>query len=241
MNMQFFKKPPDFIWSANNAGLAVRFGSAKLWRNAQTLKAPLHVQNGYRRMQMLTECGEAEVSDVDFGVFIASADAVRLDESTREVFQLPSCWPGGMRLETELVPNMADFVARLVLVDELAGVAWNWQLRGPVLEVGTDHYLPTAAQFAALSAFKSWEERESRDELDHLSLIASLREAHIEGCLIDLEAYSDEGSVIVRADEIALHASKDKSTGDLILTPLPIGRFPDLTPDEIRFIRKKCV
>lgn len=234
MNMQFFKKPPDFIWSANNAGLAVRFGSAKLWRNAQTLKAPLHVQNGYRRMQMLTECGEAEVSDVDFGVFIASADAVRLDESTREVFQLPSCWPGGMRLETELVPNMADFVARLVLVDELAGVAWNWQLRGPVLEVGTDHYLPTAAQFAALSAFKSWEERESRDELDHLSLIASLREAHIEGCLIDLEAYSDEGSVIVRADEIALHASKDKSTGDLILTPLPIGRFPDLTPDEIQ-------
>lgn len=231
--MPFFSPAPDFIWSANDDGLAVRFAKAKLWQKAQSLKASPEVQRGYRRMQMLAECGEAEVRTVDAGVFMASEDAVRLDESTRELFQLPFCWPGGLRLETESVPNLPGFIARLGLEDALAGVRWNWRLRGPVLEVGDEHYLPTAAQFAALSAFKAWKERASKGELDHLSLLASLREAHDEGCLIDLEAYNDEGAAIVRADEITIHSKEDKATGDLILCPLPNGKFPDVSADEM--------
>jgi len=137
---------------------------------------------------MLAECGEADVRGVDAGIFVASADAVRFDGSTRELFQLPVYWPGGLRLKTESVPNLPGFVARLGLVDAVADVIWNWRLRGPVLEVGDDHYLPTAAQFAALSAFKAWKEYTGKSELDHLSLLASLREAHEEGCLIVLEA-----------------------------------------------------
>jgi superfamily II DNA or RNA helicase len=105
--------------------------------------------------------------------------------------------------------------------------------RGPVLEVGDDHYLPTAAQFAALSAFKAWKERTSKSELDHLSLLASLQESHDEGCLIDLEAYNDEGAAIVRADELTIHSKEDKATGDLILCPLPNGKFPDVSADEM--------
>ena len=231
--MLLFTKPPDFIWSANNDGLAVRFASAKLWKKAQNLRASYEVQRGYRRMQVLAECGEAEVSDVDCGIFIATTDAVRLDETTRELFQLPPCWPGGMRLETESAPNLPGFIARLALVDALAGVVRNWRLRGPVLEVGDDYYLPTAAQFAALEAFKSWQERRSKDELDHLSLLASLREANEAGCLIDLEAYGNEGTAIVRADEILVHAREDQLTGDLILSPLPKGRFPEVTVEEV--------
>ena len=231
--MPFFTSTADFIWSANDDGLAVRFAKAKLWQKAQILKASHEVQYGYRRMQMLTECGEAEVRGVDGGIFVATADAVRLDESTREMFQLPFCWPGGLRLKTESVPNLPGFIARLGLVDAMADVIWNWRLRGPVLEVGDDHYLPTAAQFAALCAFKAWKECTSKSELDHLSLLASLREAHEEGCLIDLEAYSDEGSAIVRADEVTVHSTEDKATGDLILCPLPSGRFPDVSAEEM--------
>ena len=231
--MHFFPTTPDFIWSTNDDGLAVRLATAKLWKKAQRLQASHEVQCGFRRMQMLAECGEAEVSDVDGGIFIATADAVRLDEFTREVFRLPPYWPGGMRLETQSVPNLSDFTVRLALVDALAGVVRNWLLRGPILEVGGDHYLPTAAQFAALVAFKAWQGCTVKDELDHLSLLASLREAYEEGCLIDLEAYGDKGSTIVRADEITVHTKEDKATGDLILCPLPKGRFTDVTVEEM--------
>ncbi len=231
--MPLFAKYRDFVWSANSEGLAVRFGSAKLWRKAQTLKASHEAQRGYRCMQMLAECGEAEVSEVDGGIFIATADAVRLDESTRELFQLPPRWPGGMKLETVSVPNLPGFIARLALVDGLAGVMRNWRLRGPILEVGDDSYLPTAAQFAALAAYKAWQGCSPKDELDHLSLLASLREAHEAGCLINLEAYDDGRAAIVRAGEVTIHAIEDAATGDLILTPLPKGRFPDVSVEEI--------
>jgi hypothetical protein len=120
--MLFFNTIPNFIWSANNDGIAVRIAKAKLLQKAQSLKASLEVQRGYRRMQMLTECGEAEVRTVDGGIFMVSADAVRLDESTRDLFQLPICWPGGFRLETESVPNLSGFIARLGLVDAMSGV-----------------------------------------------------------------------------------------------------------------------
>jgi superfamily II DNA or RNA helicase len=231
--MKFFAPSPLFCWSANDDGLAVRFAEGRLWQKAQSLKAPHEAQRGYRRMQMLAECGEAEVRGVDTGIFVASVDAVRLDESTRELFQLPFCWPGGLRIKTESVPNLPGFIARLGLVDAMADVIWNWRLRGPILEVGDDHYLPTAAQFAALWAFKAWKECASKSELDHLSLLASLREAYDEGCLIDLEAYSDEGAAIVRADELTVHSTEDQATGDLILCPLPNGKFPDVSASEM--------
>lgn len=231
--MPLFTPNPNFIWSANDDGLALRFGTPKLWRKAAILKAPQDVQRGYRRMQMLAECGDAEVDEVDGGIFISTCDAVRLDESTRELFLLPPCWPGGMRLNTESAPNLPGFVARLGLVDALADVVWNWRLRGPILEVGDAHYFPTPAQFAALAAIKEWQRCPAKDELANLAMLASLREAHEEGCLIDLEAYRDEGANIVRADEITVHATEDGTTGDLILCPLPQGKFPQVTVEEM--------
>ncbi|MBP7948643.1 MAG: hypothetical protein KA004_03235 [Verrucomicrobiales bacterium] len=81
--MLIFTTKSSFIWSANADGVAVRVAKQKLWKQAKLLKAPPEVQKGYRRMQLLAECGEAEVSEVDYGIFIAKDDAVRLDEITR--------------------------------------------------------------------------------------------------------------------------------------------------------------
>jgi superfamily II DNA or RNA helicase len=229
-----FLKRSEFIWSANADGLAVRLATPKLWKQAQFLKAPSNAQRGYRRMQMLAECGEADVHEVDCGIFVSTDDAVRLDEDARELFELPNPWSGGMRLATESAPNLPGFAARLGLVDPLASVTWNWQLRGPILEVAGEKFLPTAAQFAALAAFKLWQSLPTKCELTHLSLLCSLREAHDAGCLIDLEAYGDEGSAIVRADEVTVHSTEDKATGDLILCPLPNGRFPEVSAEEMQ-------
>jgi len=231
--MAIFSSKSVFIWSANADGLAVRIDSPKLWQQAQNLKAPPNVQRGYRRMQMLAECGEAEVRDVDCGVFISTEDAVRIDDATRELFDLPAPWPGGMRLMTESVPNLPGFVARLGLVDPLAGVDWSWRLRGPILETAGIFYLPTTAQFASLQAFKEWQTYKTKDEISNLSLLASLREAHDSGCLIDLEAYRESGTDIVRAEEIVVNAVEDPASGDLILCPLPLGGFPAISVEEM--------
>ncbi|GAA5142483.1 hypothetical protein GCM10023213_28510 [Prosthecobacter algae] len=231
--MSLFAPKVTFVWSSNEEGLAIRLGTSKLWKKAQLLKAPQDVQRGYRRMQTLAECGEAEIRVVDDGIFISTCDAVRLDESTRELFHLPMRWQGGMRLKTESTPSLPGFIARLGLVDALIDVVWNWRLRGPILEIGDTHYLPSAAQFAALAAFKQWQDCPIKDEIANLSLLASLTEAHEEGCLIDLETYREQGMKIVRADEIAVNATEDPATGDLILCPLPKGNFPEVTVDEM--------
>ena len=161
-SMPLFSAAPTFIWSANADGLAIRFSNPKHYANAKQGRADEAGQLGLIRMQMLAECGQAEVREVDSGIFIAAADAVRLDMETREGFLLPPPWPGGMRLQTESVPQSSSFTARLGLVDPGAEVRWEWKLRGPILEVGTESYLPTAAQYAALLAFQTWRDAGER-------------------------------------------------------------------------------
>lgn len=225
---------PSFIWSANADGLGVRFASDKRFTKAQAGRATETELAGFRRMQMLAESGQANVSRVDAGIFIATEDAVRLDADTREDFALPSVWPGGMRLQTRSVPQLADFSASLAVLDPGASPVFDWRLRGPILELGERSYLPTAAQFAALIAFQAWRDAATRDEITHLSLIASLREAHLAGCMIELEAYREaDGAVIAHAEELVINAREDPATGDLVLCPLPQGRFGELSVDDV--------
>ncbi len=180
---------------------------------------------------MLAECGQAEVRGVDAGIFIAAADAVRLDLETREGFSLPPPWPGGMRLQTESVPQSPTFAARLGVVDPGAGVCWEWRLRGPILEVGDESYLPSTSQYAALRAFQDWSDEDRGDELANLGMLATLREARGSGCHIDLEAYDE--TLITRALELIVDARTEGHSGDLVLRPMVSGDFPPLSADEI--------
>lgn len=229
--MQLFSAAPTFIWSANSDGLAIRFTNPKHYARAQQGRADEATQLGLIRMQMLAECGQAEVREVDAGIFIAAPDAVRLDMETREGFLLPPPWPGGMRLQTESVPQSSSFVARLGLVDPGAGVRWEWKLRGPIVEIGDESYLPTSAQYAALLAFQNWRDLGERDELANLSLLATLREARDAGCHIDLEAYDE--TLIANAQELSIDARLEGGSGDLILRPIVSGEFPALDADKI--------
>ncbi|MEI7774472.1 MAG: SNF2-related protein [Verrucomicrobiota bacterium] len=229
--MPFFSVAPTFTWSANSDGLAIRFFNPRHYINAKRGRADEAGQLGLIRMQMLAECGQAEIKEVDAGIFIAAADAVRLDMETREGFLLPPPWPGGMRLRTESVPQSARFSARLGLVDPGAEVRWEWKLRGPIVEIGSESYLPTAAQYAGLLAFQNWRDLGERDELANLSLLATLREVREAGCHIDLDAY--DVTLITNAQELSIDARLDGFSGDLILRPMVSGEFPDLSADAI--------
>ena len=223
---------PKFIWSANAEGLDVRFSNRRRFESARQGRGTDVDRIAFIRMQMLAESGRAEVQDVDLGIFIAAADAVRLDSETREGFELPPIWPGGMRLHTESVPQLEDFRAILGLVSPEGTVIWKWNLRGPILEAEGASYLPTAAQYAALKAYTDHLKTDKHDEYANLALLATLSEARSEGCHIDLEAY--KATTVSRADEITLDVRPDVSgTGDLILRPVVGGDFPALDPDRI--------
>ena len=230
--MSLFSADPTFEWSANTDGLAIRFSNPKYYIKAKQGRADEVGQLGLIRMQMLAECGQAEVREVDAGIFIAAVDAVRIDMETREGFLLPPAWPGGMRLQTGSVPQASSFAARLGLVDPGAEVRWEWKLRGPILEIGKECYLPTAAQYAALFTFQTWRDAGERGELANLSLLATLREAREAGCQIDLEAYG-ETVIVTNARELSVDARPEDSSGDLILRPLVSGDFPALSADDI--------
>ncbi len=206
--MNLFSSTPPFIWSANADGLAVRFSTLRRYEKAKEGRADKADQIAFIRMQMLTEGGQAEVREVEEGFFIVADDAVRLDSETRECFGLPPAWPGGIRLQTESIPQLPGFIARLGLVNPGGGVIWDWELRGPVLDINPSEYLPSAAQYAALLAFCQWQESTPHDELANLSLLATLREARKEGCHIDLEAYRD--TCVARANEFSVDVREEQ-------------------------------
>ncbi len=222
---------PKLIWSANDNGLAIRFSDPRRYEKVKERRATEDEQMAFICMQMLTESGQADVQEVDCGIFIATADAVRLDTDTREVFALPSVWPGGMRLQTHSVPQLPGFRAMLGMVDSIAKVAWDWVMRGPILEVSGCEYLPTAAQFTALQAYHKWKAEEPHDEFANLSLLATLRDAWREGCHIHMETY--QNTVISKATELSLDAREETKSGDLILRPVVTGDFPELDIDMI--------
>jgi superfamily II DNA or RNA helicase len=228
--MPFLSPSPRFNWSINSEGIAIRFSTSRRYLKASKGISYPDDQLAFIRMSMLLESGQASAEKVDDGIFLNAADAVRLDAKTRECFELPHPWPGGMRLRTNSVPQFDNFSALLGLVDPVAGVQWDWKLKGPLLEVVGQFYLPTVAQYAALTAFQAWNESHIKDELANLSMLATLRDAKREGCLIELAAY--EGMDISHAVDLSIDARKDAS-GDLILRPIVEGDFPGLDPDEV--------
>ena len=226
-----FSSSHKFIWSANENGLAIRFSDPKRYAKAKGGRGSEDEQIGFIRIQMLAEDGEIEAHEVENGVFIKTSDAVRLDRDTRERFFLPPKWPGGLRFQTDSVPQLSGFRATLGLVDANANVVWNWELRGPILEASDESYLPTSAQFVALKAYSDWNEKEIHDEFANLGLLATLRDSWNQGCHIHLETYED--TIVSKADELAIDVKEESETGDLILSPVVNGDFSELDADKI--------
>jgi len=228
--MPFFTPVKNFQWTKNDDGMAIRFKSARDYRKTIEGKSSPELQLALIRMRMLAEEGRAGTREVDCGIFISSADAVRLDNETRECFDLPPPWPGGIRLKTDSVPQLEQFSASIGLINPGVGICWEWKLKGPVLDVLGEFYLPSPAQYVVLLAYQNWRDSGAHDELSNLSMLATLRGARKSGCQIDLETYNQ--IEIAHANDLSIDAKED-STGDLILRPIVHGDFPGMDPDQV--------
>lgn len=217
--MKFFESTDILGWSRDNSGLAIFFKRNKDFERAAKGSANTILRRIYHRFQCLLESGEAEVTSTSGGIYIASADAVRLDSDTRKILHLPPVWPGHFRLDTLSVPNLNDFDAVLRLVNIHGHTVTKWSLCGPILEIGPDRYLPDASQYSCLRAYDEWSRLLERSEVDHLRLVHSLVDAADHGCRLDL---SQAGNIRPLISKECCVDAVEQSDGSLELTPIPL-------------------
>ena len=185
--MKLFESNDLLGWSRDDAGLAIFFKSNKDHVRATTGNGNANIRKISNRFQRLLECGDADVESALGGIYLPTSDAVRLDPETRELFQLPPAWPGYLRLDTHSVPNLDSFDAVLRLVDIHGHIVSNWNLNGPILEIGSERYLPDSLQFACLRAYENWRVAVEKRETDHLRFIHTLTDAADNGCQLDVK------------------------------------------------------
>jgi hypothetical protein len=118
----------------------------------------------------------------------------------------------------------------LGLVDPGAEVRWEWKLRGPILEIGTESYLLRSTVCGLIALSKLWRDTGERENWPALSLSRRCvrRGADLH---IDLEAYRE--TLIANARELSVDARPEGGSGDLILRPVVSGDFPALSAEEI--------
>ncbi|QTN34160.1 restriction endonuclease [Akkermansiaceae bacterium] len=217
--MAIFRETIPLGWSYDDQGIAVFFKHKKDFDKVSLGLAKGRLADAYGRFQQLLESGEASVQETRGGVYLPGEDAVRLDAGTRECFGLPTAWPGSLILETHSVPNLCDFAAKLRIVDPLGHRIDSWSLRGAILEVGEERYLPDPETYACLAGYRQWQSLEAKSEVDHLRLIHVLTDAASRGCRADA---SSAGKIeITTAVEVTVDA-RDQKDGSILLTPVPI-------------------
>jgi hypothetical protein len=218
--MSIFSTNDLLGWSNDDQGLAVYFSRKGDFERAAKGGGDERSQKVYSRFERLLECGDADAEPTAGGIYISSGDVVRLDLETRELFCLPTPWPGSFRLDTHSIPNLDDFGAVLRLIDFQGHTVSDWRLHGPVLKIGADRFLPNSAQHACLSAFIHWKELAQTSEADHLRFIHTLTEAAGSGCRVDV---SQVGDVQTVASQECGVAADEQPDGSLLLTPVPLA------------------
>jgi hypothetical protein len=217
--MKLFESNDLLGWSRDDAGLAIFFKSNKDHVRATTGNGNANIRKISNRFQRLLECGDADVESALGGIYLPSSDAVRLDPETRELFQLPPAWPGYLRLDTHSVPNLDSFDAVLRLVDIHGHIVSNWNLNGPILEIGSERYLPDSLQFTCLRAYENWRVTVEKRETDHLRFIHTLTDAADNGCQVDV---TQAGNFRPSTSSECCIDAVEQPDGSLLLTPIPL-------------------
>jgi SNF2 family DNA or RNA helicase len=217
--MSILKSTHPISWSHDDQGVAIFFVKKKDYEKALRGAAKGAAGEAFERFELLLESGEANVRDAREGLHIAAEDAVRLDQATRDCFGLPPQWPGSLLLDTHSVPNLRDFDAKLRLIDVMGYAIDSWSLRGGILRIGDDCYLPGPEVFACLTGFEKWKALAKKTEADHLRLIHVLSEAFQRGCRVNIASV---GKIkVATPSEIVVEAS-GQSDGSILLTPVPM-------------------
>lgn len=162
---------------------------SKHHKSCEQGKAPARLQSQYLFLQMLVEAGEAEGR----GLFLLPSErACALDEAERELLGLPAPWPGSFELFTSgHTYETGGFHPELRLLNAQGRRARGWELEGPYLRVDGEEFLPSAAQYLALSAINSHAAlpAEQQTEGANIAAVYALQKADAAGAHITLRQF----------------------------------------------------
>lgn len=133
------KKTEKLSWAKASNGIELFFKNEKDWQKAKNVTGDIDLQMAYVQLQMILESDEFQASRTRNGVLIKYPNAVKLDNTIRNLFNLPSEWLGEFSLET--YGGSVDWKgwgAKLILVEYFHGKTehLHWKLNGNLLDVG---------------------------------------------------------------------------------------------------------
>ena len=188
-------------------------------------KAPIRIQNQYVVLQMLCEYEEAEGGK---GFLVPCDTACSLDEGTRTLLDLPAPWPGTFELFTRgQTFKTGGFKPTLRLLAEGGKRLEQWELDGAYLHVGPNIYLPSSAQYLALSAIQKHNSLppEKQTEGANLAVVYALQKADEAGAHINLRHFHT--IEVEEAEHLRLSIVERKDGGLHLVPELGLGLSPE--------------
>lgn len=182
-------------------------------------------QTQHVALSMLAEQGDAH--PLPNGFVVAPEVAVRLDQETSSILQLPPQYEGVMSTDFEGDSTRSNFKVQILCESPHGRMTQSYDLVGPLLRFTTNSlFLLNGPQYSVLDGLRRHESG-TRTEYENLHFVKTLQEAYAAGCKIDLAHFKNLDLMLPGSITIAASADSD---GNLLLTP-SFGQ--DAPPDRI--------
>ncbi len=214
----FSKNENDVVFKSKADSTGLNFIlSAHEFEACQRLEGNDWAQNQYMVLNMLQENGMATAFPNGFSIL--ADDAVRLPE-IRELFDLPSIFPGKFSIYVENQTTQSSFKVKLWLEYSDGQKTIHYELQGPYLKVGKyEIYLPSPEQWAVIKSIKEHQKLDvsQRTEYNNLLLVYQLQQAKQSGAEIDLSHFNNLKIISPESVSVSVRVS---DAGEAILNPV---------------------
>lgn len=216
----------EFTWKISGDGLD--FVTPRGFDAVRTLSSLASLQA--IALRMLLESGLAEESpSEDVFAHVPGDVLCDLGEDDRELLRLPGSWSGGLKLETRSVTSRPDFsmTLRPVPARGAARTRTPVVMDGPFLVYEGRQYLPSAAQWAAITAVADHAKLSPEERSEEANLLA-VRRLQVASEKADVDLGHFAGLRVTVPDRVGLAATEVRG-GGLVLAP----DLEDVDPDAL--------
>ncbi|MFI3270542.1 MAG: SNF2-related protein [Pseudomonadota bacterium] len=167
-------------------------------------------------LRILVEQGLAE--DTKDGFFLENTTANKLDATYRDVLQLPPLWHGKLLLDVRGTTASSNFSLKITLATTGAHKWTSYVLRGPILKVDEEEYLPSFSHITTLHAVHQHSQLSSKEKTssNNLQAVYEIQEAQRNDASISLSHFKD--FTIAKPERVGVSVM-EQADGSLELIP----------------------
>jgi SNF2 family DNA or RNA helicase len=205
---------PSLIVTPDSEGIGLEF-TESIYSDLSRGRGNELALNQFYFLNSILEQGLAE--KIPKGVYLSSENAVNLDDEHRRLFNLPSTWNGGFSVEQTGLTYDTNYKLQLKLLKENGDIERAFDLKGPILHLGTQTYLLDKHQFKVVDSINrhSKLKPEQKGEIENLLTIHEIFNAQKNDVQIEMPIFS--GLKPVKPEKIGVTMDV-QDNGDLELT-----------------------